>query len=149
MLVAPKVRLVNQELGILEVHGLSVQHVVMDVAAIVHAEAAGWHAPLGVQGIEDRLWRLCIGHSVEADAAVADRAPVEHAAGDELARDVLRLAARPCCVEGVLVGCVLAQRAVNICAAMMAWLPGGPHALEAACLKEGLLTRPDCWGTAV
>jgi hypothetical protein len=78
--VAFPVHLVHEDLHVPEVLRLSVQKIVVCIAAIVQAKILRWRLPSGIECLHDRARGLCICHDVKAHALAALHAPVHHAA---------------------------------------------------------------------
>lgn len=82
--MALPVHLVHEDLHLPEVLGLSVQDVVVGIAAVVQAEVLRWRMPSGIESLHDGARGFCICHDVEAQALAALHAPVHHATRYEL-----------------------------------------------------------------
>lgn len=79
--------------------GSRLMDVVVDIAAIIKAEALWCHLEARVQRLKQGAWALCIAHDKEQHAAAALKAPEELAAWHQLFGLPLVLCASGHCAE--------------------------------------------------
>lgn len=84
MCVPLPMRLIHVNLHIHEVMRLFVEDVIVNIAAVVEAEALWCGGKLGVQRLEQCARALCIPHHNKQNAAAALQTPKELAAGHQL-----------------------------------------------------------------